>query len=336
MKLKKLLPLSFIFLVITSCDSGIKVSKQNANKAVFTAKEKSQFHNFDSVNFTYIGEVLRGKVVYNLDKTTESEVSHFSLDVKAIATDIGSDDLKMAVNYSHYEPSEDDENVFEPLYKRDNYYTEEWFYTKKESIPPPTNSGVSDKLNKKLKCKMGKLPATDVLYFFNNYYGSLLIERVPRGIAEYPGFLSIVNNVEARKTKDKLVVTYTMSKEELAFFLKVSFGKNIDEMTSEEIEWYKTHPWYSENIERALNGLNITSHTTTIEINKDGLISRVTNDINYTVTYYETTHSVIEKTTRHYKFKNEANFVFNSKTTITFPEFIDYLDLTNVYYPENM
>ena len=54
-------------------------------------------------------------------------------------------------------------------------------------------------------------------------------------------------------------------------------------MTSEEIEWYKTHPWYSENIERALNGLNITSHTTTIEINKDCLISRVTNDINYTV-----------------------------------------------------
>ena len=39
MKLKKLLPLSFIFLVITSCDSGIKVSKQNANKAVFARKK---------------------------------------------------------------------------------------------------------------------------------------------------------------------------------------------------------------------------------------------------------------------------------------------------------
>lgn len=132
MKLKKLLPLSFIFLVITSCDSGIKVSKQKANKAVFAAKEKSQFHNFDSVNFTYIGEVLRGKVVYNLDKTTESEVSHFSLDVKAIATDIGSDDLKMAVNYSHYEPSEDDENVL-------SHFTSVTITTRKNGSTPRKN-----------------------------------------------------------------------------------------------------------------------------------------------------------------------------------------------------
>ena len=65
-----------------------------------------------------------------------------------------------------------------------------------------------------------------------------------------------------RKTKDKLVVTYVKRKR----FLKGKFSKNIDEMTSEEIEYYKTHPWYSENIERALNGLNITSHTTTIEM----------------------------------------------------------------------
>ncbi|OQC11342.1 MAG: hypothetical protein BWX74_00147 [Tenericutes bacterium ADurb.Bin087] len=336
MKCKKWLPLSFIFLVITSCDRDVKISEQKANIAVFAAKEKSQFHNFDAVNFTYIGEELRGQVVYNRDKTTESEFVNFSLDVKACATDIAKDELKMAVNYIYYVPSEDDETVFEPLYTRDNYYTDEWFYTKKESIPPPTNAGSTNELNKKLKCKMGKLPATDVLYFFNNYYGSLLLERTPRGIAEYPGFLSIVNSVKTRKTEDKLVVTYTMSKEELAFLLQASFGKNIDEMTSEEIEWYKTHPWYSENIERTLNGLNLIRHTTTIEIDNEGLISRVTNDISYTVTYYETTHTIIEKTTRHYKFKNEANFVFNDETTIIFPEFIDYIDLTNIYYPNNI